>query len=128
MPGIALARALTRNPPMTTLPHPGIRNSFGVKYRLPSQEIAQSLMFQMDAPDLAQEVESRLAAMKNVSMVKVVEWKSENPWIDDDAQPLTFLLAKYGRFLGRDEYKDFGICSPISPLRVPGFSMNSWSR
>ena len=108
---IALARALSAQPADddTVYLIPVSDYYFGVKYRLPSQEIAQSLMFHMDAPDLAQEVESRLAAMKNVSMVKVVEWKSENPWIDDDAQPLTFLLAKYGRFLGRDEYEDFGI-------------------
>ena len=65
----------------------------------------------MDAPDLVPEVESALAAKENLNIVKVVEWKSTNPWIDNDARPLTFLLAKYGSFLESDNYEDFNVWS-----------------
>ncbi len=63
----------------------------------------------MDAPDLAREVESTLANLKDLSTVSVVEWNSTNPWIDNNARPLTFLLTKYGRFLGSDDYEDFTV-------------------
>ena len=36
-----------------------------------------------------------------------MEWKTESRWIDDDAEPLAFLLTKYGRYLSSDEYDDF---------------------
>ena len=42
-------------------------------------------------------------------MVKLVEWKSESRWIDYDAEPLAFLLTKYGRYLGTDDYDDFTV-------------------
>ncbi len=63
----------------------------------------------MDAPNLAQEIESKLMFMAEVSKVKVVDWSSENRWVDDDIKPLAFLLAKYGRYLSSDEYDDFQV-------------------
>ena len=62
-----------------------------------------------NAPNLAQQVQSALAAMPDVSMVKVVEWKTMSRWISFDAEPLSFLLTKYGRFLNSEEYDDFRV-------------------
>ena len=62
-----------------------------------------------NAPNLAQQVQSALAAMPDVSTVKVVEWNSQSRWIDFYAEPLSFLLTKYGRFLNSEEYDDFKI-------------------
>ncbi len=107
---IALARALRTQPDDdTAFLIPAFINELGVRHHLPSQETARSLIFQMDALDLPQEVKSELAAVKGLNRVKVVEWNSTNPWIDNDARPLTFLLAKYGRFLGSDDHENFTV-------------------
>lgn len=63
----------------------------------------------MSAPNLAQEIESILTAKEKISTVKVVEWNSTSRWVRDDTQPVVFLLSKYGRYLGSDEYTDFQI-------------------
>ena len=63
----------------------------------------------MDAPNLDKKVEYTLATMKNVSMVKVIEWNTVNRRIDEDIEPLAFLLTKYGRYLSSDEYDDFQV-------------------
>ena len=60
--------------------------------------------------DLAKEIETRLVTdVKNVSTAKVVEWNSANRWVEDDIERIDFLLRKYGRHLGSDEYDDFQI-------------------
>ena len=41
------------------------------------------------------------------TVVEIVEWNSANEWIDDDIDSLAFLLSKYGRYLGSEEYDDF---------------------
>ena len=58
---------------------------------------------------LQKELESTLAAMENVSIVKVVEWKTINRLINDDTDLFDFLLKKYGRYLGSDEYAGFRV-------------------
>ena len=65
----------------------------------------------MEAPDLAQRIESVLTAVKEVSTVKVLEWNSPNPLIEDDFLPIDFLLRKYGRYSGTDQYTDFRVHS-----------------
>ena len=60
-------------------------------------------------PDLAQEIESVLAVMENVSTVKVVEWKDRPAWIGRESGRFAVLFSKYGRYLGSDEYPDFEI-------------------
>ena len=60
-------------------------------------------------PDLAQKIESALAAMENVSTVKVVEWKANAAWVGDDTGRFAILLSKYGHYLNSDEYPDFQI-------------------
>ena len=66
-------------------------------------------LFKIYKPDLAQKIESTLAAMENVSQVKVVEWNTKNRWIEDDTVPFAFLLSKYGRYLSSDEYAEFRV-------------------
>ena len=63
----------------------------------------------MSAPNLAQKIESILTAREKVSTVKVVEWNTTSRWVRDDTRPVTFLLSKYGRYLGSDAYTDFQI-------------------
>ena len=60
--------------------------------------------------DLAKEIETRLVTdVENASTARVVEWKNANRWVEDDIERFDFLLRKYGRFLGSDEYDDFQI-------------------
>jgi len=61
------------------------------------------------APDSEQQIESILKAKEKISTVKIVEWKTQSRWVREDIIPVTFLLSKYGRYLGSDEYADFQI-------------------
>lgn len=61
------------------------------------------------APNLTQEIQPTLAAVENVSTVRVVEWNSVNRQIGDDIGRIDFLLTKYGRREGSEEYGDFRI-------------------
>ena len=63
------------------------------------------------APDLAQEIEPVLTDAEELSTVKVVEWTRDSLWVGPDAGRVFFLLRKYGRYLGSDEYTDFRIHS-----------------
>ena len=74
---------------------------------------APAHFFNADRPDLAEKIESALATQGDLSTVKVVEWKSNNPWLEDDIERFTFLLSKYGRYLSSDEYVDFRVHSYV---------------
>lgn len=71
----------------------------------------QAYIVTMEAPDLAQRIEAVLTAVKEVSTVKVLEWNSPNPLIEDDSLPIDFLLRKYGRHSGTAQYTDFRVHS-----------------
>ena len=107
----ALAHALGQVPPedYTVYLIPGFQNHSSVKYHLLSHGIAPAHVIPMDAPNLAQIVETALLESREAAMVKLVEWKSESRWIGDDAEPLAFLLTRYGRYLGTDDYDDFTV-------------------
>ena len=77
----------------------------------------QAYIVTMEAPDLAQRIESVLTAVKKVSTVKVLEWNSPNPLIEDDSLPIDFLLRKYGRYSGTDQYTDFRVRSYTDIIR-----------
>ncbi len=77
----------------------------------------QAYIVTMEAPDLAQRIESVLTAVKEVSTVKVLEWNSRNPLIEDDSLPIDFLLRKYGRYSGTDQYTDFRVHSYTDIIR-----------
>ena len=58
---------------------------------------------------LPKNIESTLAAIGNLSTVKVVEAKIASSWIEDDSVPFDFLLRKYGRYVGSDEFAGFRV-------------------
>ena len=82
-----------------------IRTQFEYIY----QGAAPTHVIRANLPDLAQKIESTLAAMDNVSTVKVVKWKTNNQWFEDDTELFDFLLSKYGRYVGSDELAELQI-------------------
>ena len=86
-------------------------SDYGYEYLY--QGAAQVHLFDPNAnvPDLAQEVESVLRDAGELSTVKVVEWIRDYSWVGHDARLVVFLLRKYGRYLGSDEYADLRIHS-----------------
>ena len=107
----ALAHALGQVPPEddTVYLIPGFQNHRTVRFHILSQGLAPAHVIPMDAPNLAQIVETALLESREAAVVKLVEWKSESRWIGDDAELLAFLLTRYGRFLGTDDYDDFTV-------------------
>ena len=60
-------------------------------------------------PFLPQKVESALAAMEELSTVRVVDWNADAPWDHYEEEYIVALLSKYGRYLGSDEHAIFQI-------------------
>ena len=86
--------------------HEGFRSpSFEYLY----QDAAQVHLFHTAMPNLAQKIESTLAAMENISIVKVVDWDTNAAWTGDETERFAVLLGKYGRYLGSDAYGSFQI-------------------
>ncbi len=104
-----LARALSAQPDGADTAYliPVSLEEFSLRYLYQGEASVHTI--RMDAPDLAQEIESILTFMAELSTVKVVDWNSENRWVDEDIKPLAFLLTKYGRNLSSDEYGDFQV-------------------
>ena len=73
------------------------------------QGAVPAFLFHTAMPDLAQKIESTLAAMENVSTVKVVEWNLKAVWTGDGDEHLVDLLGKYGRYLVSEEFSNFQI-------------------
>ena len=86
---------------------PPISRHYSFKYL--NQGTASVHAVSISAPDLAQKVRSILSAKEDISTVKVVEWNTANRWKMDDIKPLDFLLRKYGRYQGSDDYTDLRI-------------------
>ncbi len=107
----ALARILDHQPPGdgTVYLIPGFQNHTTVRYHLLSEGLSPVHVIPMDAPNLAKIVESQLLESEKPAIVKLVEWKSESNWIGDDAQPLAFLLTKYGRFISSEDHDQFTV-------------------
>ena len=93
---MTLARALNAQPSdddtVYLIPSllPGSQDYLNFRDLYPST--AQVHIVRMDAPNLDKKLEYTLATMKNVSMVKVIEWNTVNRRIDDDIEPLAFFL------------------------------------
>ena len=67
-------------------------------------------MFFKAAPNLAQKVESTLAAMESVSAVKFVDWHNEHVGGGAVAyEYIVFILGKYGRYLKSNAYNGFQV-------------------
>ena len=58
-------------------------------------------------PDLARKVESTLAAMENVSTVRVLDWNENFVWAGEGDENLIALLSKFGRYVGSDDFTNF---------------------
>ena len=86
----ALAHALGQVPPEddTVYLIPGFQNHRTVRFHILSQGLAPAHVIPMDAPNLAQIVETALLESREAAVVKLVEWKSESRWIGDDAELL----------------------------------------
>lgn len=54
-------------------------------------------------------IRSRLAALEQVSLVRLLDWDSDSFGTQNDSATLDFLLRKYGRYAGSDELEDFRV-------------------
>ena len=79
-------------------------NGHNYLYNKPPVHILQTAK-----PHLPQTVESVLAKYDGLSIVKVVEWGRFLAWERDEANRFIFLLSKYGRYQGSEEYADYRI-------------------
>ncbi len=107
----ALAQFLDQETPDddTVYLFPGFQNHRTVRFHLLSHGIAPAHVIPMDATNLARTVETELLKSSEADAIKLVEWKSESNWIGDDAEQLAFLLTKYGRYTGTDDYDLFTV-------------------
>ena len=65
----------------------------------------------LGAPNLTEKITSTLAAVENVSAVKIVDWYDDisHHAFHYETERLIVLLDKYGRYLGSDEYDAFQV-------------------
>ncbi len=74
---------------------------------------ASFFYFQRDTPDLdllAEEIETELAAMENLTNVKVVQLNNVHVgWIGNDTGRVAVLLGKYAQFSDTEHFNDFRI-------------------
>ena len=109
-----LALALNAQTPDTDTVYliPGFPQSHGFEYLYLGSAPAHVIPTHTIHPNmtiLPKNIEATLATMENLSTVKVVEWKTASFWIEDDTVPFDFLLRKYGRYVGSDEYAGFRV-------------------
>ena len=117
---IDLIQVLSRQPPdaetVYLIPDGQRHKGLGEEFRSPSfeylyQGAAQVHLFHTAMPNLAQKIESTLAAVENISTVKVVDWDTKAAWTGDESDRFAVLFGKYGRYLGSDAYGSFQIHS-----------------
>ena len=85
--------------------HPYWRYSLEYLY----QGSATVRVIDLFSANLAGNVERVLAEKDEIATAKIVEWGSNNFWIGDDIEALSFLLDKYGRYLSTEQYSDFSV-------------------
>ena len=104
-----LARGLNSQPSAGDMVYliPSFYGHYSFEYLY--QGAASIQVFNMGMADLAAKIESTLAALEDVSIVKLVEWNTNGAWITDDTAAFAFLLGKYGSYLGSEEYADFKV-------------------
>ena len=102
-----LARGLISQPTNTDTVYlvPAFKQQLDFRYLY--QGKAPVHIVPIGTPDLALEVETALLGTMDATVVKLIEWNTLNEAIDDDIDSLAFLLIKYGRYLGSEEYDDF---------------------
>ena len=85
-----------------------------------------TLLFHTAMPNFEKVIETRLASVQNLSMVKVVEWDLEAVWTGDEQERIDFLLGKYGRYVKTADfgsflvhwYTDISLDSPWIPYDI----------
>ena len=75
------------------------------------QVATPAYLFHTAMPDFVHRIESRLAAVEDLSTVRVVEWNLDNIWTGDEDERFAILLRRYGRFLESEDYGEFVIHS-----------------
>lgn len=88
------------------LPYRFIRNH-GFEYLYQGE--TPSLVIRVSTPELAQNVESALSAIENLSSVGVVDWDDELSWSGDGDENLVALIDKYGKLSETEEFDEFQI-------------------
>ena len=68
---------------------------------------APAYVIRANRPDLARRVESTLAAMGNVTTVKVLDWNEDFVWAGEGDENLVALFSKFGRYAGSDDFTNF---------------------
>ena len=63
----------------------------------------------MFSPNLAGNVERVLAEEDKRAAAKIVEWGSDDYYVGNDIEALSFLLDKYGRYLGTEQFSEFSV-------------------
>ncbi len=87
------------------IPHGGGDYSYEYLY----QGAAQIRLIDARAPELPQKVESVIRESGPLSTVKVLQWTGDAFWLLHDSELLAFVLSKYGRYHGSEEYNDFRV-------------------
>ena len=85
--------------------HPHWRYSLEYLY----QGSAAVRVIDVFSPNLAGSVERVLADVDRTATAKIVEWGSEDNYVGDDIEALSFLFDKYGRYLGTEQYAEFSV-------------------
>ena len=109
-----LARTLNAQPYETDMVFliPGIGGENGFEYLYVGSapvHVIPTHTVHLNMTNLPKNIESTLAAIENLSTVKVAEAKTARFWIEDDSVPFDFLLRKYGRYVGSDEFAGFQV-------------------
>ena len=100
-----LARVLNAQPSNADLAYliPIFHSAYSFEYLYTGT--APAYLFHQAAPDLAQEVRNLLGALEDVSIVKVVKWRSNAYGVGgEDNGRIAYLLSKYGRYQGSEDY------------------------
>ncbi len=61
------------------------------------------------SPNLAGNLEQVLAEEDKKATAKIVEWGSDDYYVGNDIEALSFLLGKYGRYLGTEQFSEFSV-------------------
>ena len=104
-----LIRVLNAQPPEESSINliPNVDGDYNIDYLYTGA--AATLLVDPFQPVTAQEVHSILKAAEQVSTVRVVEWTDDVMRVGGDVERIAFLLGKYGRYQGSEEYTDFHV-------------------
>ncbi len=104
---IELARVLNELPSSADAAYlvPTFHSPYSFEYLYQGESPAHLL--HPSSRGLAQEVESALRSMQRLSSAKVLQWKAGVSAVGEDTGRFVFLLSKYGRYQGSEEYTDF---------------------